>query len=818
MAQAGTVGSYGTFTIDAAGVWSYTANSAHDAFVGGTTYSDTFQVSSADGTTTSVTVNILGTNDAVVVSSLTITETQISFVAADPDSGLALASPFAAPFANPTIASAATTNLTPASQTAAVSGTLQVTDGSATANVIGLYLGTGSGDSFTAGSTSTAIYGFGGSDILKGGTAADFIFGGTGNDTINLASGDFVAGELIDGGADSDSIVLTNATTVDFTVGTVTNVEALTGSTGNDTVTLSALQLAGLGTVNLGSGTDTLNVVANGNISQLALATLSSIETGNLTGTSGTDSITLTGAQLDAILTGSGTINLGSGTGDTINLTSTSTDLNTLGATNASIQGVEAISAATAGAGVTITLSGQTEAFSITGSANADTITGGQGADTIAAGAGDDTINLANGHFVSGESIDGGANSDTIVLTNATTVDFTVGTVTNVEALTGSTGNDTVTLSALQLAGLGTVNLVSGTDTLNVVASGNISQLALAASLSNIDTGNLIGTAGTDSITLTGAQLNAILIGSGTINLGSGTGDTINLTSTSSDLNTLGATNASIQGVEAISAATAGAGVTITLSGQTEAFSITGSANADTITGGQGADTIAAGSGNDTINLANGHFVSGELIDGGANSDTIVLTNATTVDFTVGTVTNVEALTGSIGNDTVTLSALQLAGLGTVDLGSGSFITDTLNVVANGDISSLTLATMSNIEIGNLIGTAGTDSITLTGAQLNAILIGSGTINLGSGTGDTINLTSTSSDLNTLGATNASIQGVEAISAATAGAGVTITLSGQTEAFSITGSANADTITGGTGRRHDRGGWRRRHHQCGYIR
>ena len=72
VAQAGTAGSYGTFTIDAAGVWSYTANSAHDAFVAGTTYSDTFQVASADGTTTSVTVNILGTNDAAVLSSATV--------------------------------------------------------------------------------------------------------------------------------------------------------------------------------------------------------------------------------------------------------------------------------------------------------------------------------------------------------------------------------------------------------------------------------------------------------------------------------------------------------------------------------------------------------------------------------------------------------------------------------------------------------------------------------------------------------------------------------------------------------------------------
>ena len=68
MAQAGTAGSYGTFAIDSAGAWTYTASSAHNEFVAGTTYTDTFTVASADGTTTSVTINILGTNDAAVLS------------------------------------------------------------------------------------------------------------------------------------------------------------------------------------------------------------------------------------------------------------------------------------------------------------------------------------------------------------------------------------------------------------------------------------------------------------------------------------------------------------------------------------------------------------------------------------------------------------------------------------------------------------------------------------------------------------------------------------------------------------------------------
>jgi hypothetical protein len=285
---------------------------------------------------------------------------------------------------------------------------------------------------------------------------------------------------------------------VDFTVGTVTNVEALTGSTGNDTVTLSALQLAGFGTVNLGSGfTDTLNVVGNGDISQLALATMSNIDTGNLTGTTGTDSITLTGAQLNAILTGSGTINLGSGTGDTINLTSTSSELNTLGATNASIQGMEAISAATAGAGATITLSGQTEAFSITGGSFADTIAGGTGADTIVAGAGADIISVGTsddnvrdvvrftaatdyGDTVSNFDVTGtGAQVDVVQFTGALNTLFD--DVTNDDTFTFASGNginndnaavNLNTVEALYLGGtnnegvanasLGSASLVAG--------------------------------------------------------------------------------------------------------------------------------------------------------------------------------------------------------------------------------------------------------------------------------------------------------------------------------------------------------------------
>jgi Ca2+-binding RTX toxin-like protein len=139
---------------------------------------------------------------------------------------------------------------------------------------------------------------------------------------------------------------------------------------------------------------------------------------------------------------------------------------------------------------------------------------------------------------------------------------------------------------------------------------------------------------------LTGSQLDSILVGSGTINLGAGS-DTINLKSTSADLNNLGATDASIQSVDVISAAAAGSGVTITLSGQSENFTIAGGSGADTIVGGDGADKIIGNGGGDTLT---GH--------GGANT----YTYNTTSDSLPGTY---DTITDFLhGQDQIDLSAL----------------------------------------------------------------------------------------------------------------------------------------------------------------
>ena len=64
--QNGTAGTYGKFSVAADGAWSYVANAAYDELKVGEHLSETFTVLAADGTSTSVTVTINGTNDAPV--------------------------------------------------------------------------------------------------------------------------------------------------------------------------------------------------------------------------------------------------------------------------------------------------------------------------------------------------------------------------------------------------------------------------------------------------------------------------------------------------------------------------------------------------------------------------------------------------------------------------------------------------------------------------------------------------------------------------------------------------------------------------------
>ena len=456
-------------------------------------------------------------------------------------------------------------------------------------------------------------------------------------------------------------------------------------------------------------------------------------ELGRISGSGVDDTLKVTGAQLDAILNGGASvIDFGTGT-DTIILTSTSNDLNNLGAgADTTIDGVETISAAgaTGTAGVVIYLNGQNDNFTIIGSDNSDTITGGSGADSITGGAGadtlvggtgDDTFYVGNDDITDGDSMFGGGGTDSIVLSTATgtTVDLYKADV-SMNALIGSDGADIVTMSATQWRNFNSsIDLRGGADVLNIRVSGteDFTLDTTIVPVVSVKTGSLIGsTTVDDSVTLSGEQLDAIIIGTeGRIDLGDTLDtDTLTLSSTATStavtqkLFELGSTNdARIDGVEVISvAATVTTAVTISMSAQTEAFTINGGGAGDAITGGAGADTINGGAGDDEItggagtdslnggagddeitggagadiilgdvgddiiNIGVGEFVLNDSIDGGGNAatgtrDEIVLTNtaAASFDFSIGSITSVETLTGSGSNDTVTISADAMDGV-----------------------------------------------------------------------------------------------------------------------------------------------------------
>jgi len=679
------------------------------------------------------------------------------------------------------------------------------------------------------------IFGGFGNDQITGGADQDAINSGEGNDIINLANGDFVAGESIDGGAATDELILTNATTVDFTTGTLANLETLTGSTGDDDITIEIDVLDQFATADLAGGTDTVRTLIDGAYDAIVngVPTVTNAENGFLVGSANADTLTASGTDIDNLVYGAGTIDFGGNT-DIINLTSTSANLNTLGLTDGSIIGLEEINASTAAAGVVIRMQNQSENFTITGSGNNDSLDGGNGDDTINGGDGIDSIRgrggadimdggngndrfiLVNGDFAAGESIDGGADTDEIEFLNATTVDFTTGTLSNVETLTGSTGNDDVTYDIETALAFTTIDLDGGVDNSRVQVNGVVDVTALGTpTVTNVENGFLLGSNTVDNLTISGAQLDSLVYGAGTINMGSGA-DTLNLTSTSANLNTLGATDLDITALERINASTAAGSVTLTLTGQTEGFLITGSANGDILTlgtgddtinagigddvinAGNGADNISAGNGNDTINLSNNHFNAGESIDGGADTDELILTNATTVDFTVGTLTDLENLTGSTGNDNVTLSIAQFFAFDAIDYAGGTD-SQIIDVSGVNDVTALTTPTVTNLEGSALLFSAGVDDLTITGTQLDTLTDGATSIDALGGA-DALRITTTSVNLNTLGSgADGNIANLEEIDASGATAAVEISMSAQTEAFTLNGGTFADTITGGSG-------------------
>ncbi|MBS0246862.1 MAG: VCBS repeat-containing protein [Proteobacteria bacterium] len=455
----------------------------------------------------------------------------------------------------------------------------------------------------------------------------------------------------------------------------------------DDHVTYSAAAWAMLSSIDLGGGTNTLDVTGNSDISAHGTPALSHIATGNLVGTGGDDAVTLTGAQLDAIIVGNGTIDLGAGTHDTINLTSTSADLNTLGATDVSVSNVEAISAAPASAGVTIDLHGQSEGFTITGSGFADTLTGGLGVDTIVGGAGNDVITGGGG----ADNMTGGSGADTFVI--GAVSDLVAGEIINGTA-------DASTIDTLRLDAAGTYNLTTFTTITNIDEI-----------LFNQDAAGFIVSVNPSVVATADANGDGNLGGYGDILFDSAVAMTHGVTINTSGMNS--------NFIHVIGTNLGGDDI---LNGNGGADIIDGGAGNDVIFAGLGADVLTGGYGADTFKYSNAGQLSGDTIDGTLESgtlDTLRFDAAGTFNLATATISHIDQVTFNANSSGFNLTVTD-AQVSTADA-NGDGTTDDMAVNAS--------LTMSNGVTINASGLTGTNHIIVDGANLG----GNDTITGGAG-------------------------------------------------------------------------------------
>ncbi|MGE4550931.1 MAG: calcium-binding protein [Opitutales bacterium] len=450
------------------------------------------------------------------------------------------------------------------------------------------------------------------------------------------------------------------------------------------------------------------------------------------------------------------------------------------------------ITAATDALVTTIDASAFTAALTLsaaTGYANA-TITGGSGADVITAaptgnanlslGAGNDSVDFDATLNVL-DVVDGGAGTDTVIVSAGFTSPTVVGGLSNFEILKLD-GAATITLAgninpttfdfttttdqilnlndgytnatAITLSGDGGGDKVVNSANVTLTVTGYVGDFAAGTTLT--------GGTGTDTLSM----LNAV-DGAAAVLTGNTTGfETIVITDVTAGADatlTTGAYNLGVGKTYTITASSLDAGEDLTLTGtaSVSAFNAVTGAGADTIVLGTGADTLDAGSGHDVITGTAGN----NLITAGDGNDTV----------TIGT--GISSVDGGAGNDTI-VGGANFATNDTLDGGAG---TDTLTIGAN--ITSHTqVAGASNLEV---IAPAGGEDITLTGS-----LGGATTFNFGN-EGDNILTTSTGWTADTIVLLTGDDTNADQVINS---ANVTLTVKGVGHNFDT-----ATIITGGTG-------------------
>ncbi|WP_158268449.1 calcium-binding protein [Limnohabitans sp. Hippo4] len=551
-----------------------------------------------------------------------------------------------------------------------------------------------------------------------------------------------------------------------------------TANTGLDTHTLLAYDTEGVSGGNLGS------VVLKGLFGGSAIKGIVTLTapgpvSPNLTLTGTSSNETLTGGVGDDTLSGLGGVDnlLGAGGNDIFNVTNTADDGNDIidGGTgndtiavaagqaivfatvDANITNVEYV---TLGAGASVTLTGQTEGFNITGNTGNETVVGGAGNDTISTGAGNDTVNGGAG----ADLLTGGAGADALDVGIDAVVDTVLLSVT-ADSYVGSIVSGTTNLSAsvdvvsnlavgdqIDLRALGLNASING-----AAVNTNLAAVS-AAGTWGLVVGNYVGGVFTQN---TGAETHTLLV----YDIDGVAGGSLGAVVLSGLFD-----GSAVNGLITLAAIT---GLALIDSGGND--NLTGGAGNDTLTGGVGTDNLVGGAGNDIFYVTNTADDGGDTVNGGlGTNDSIVVATAQTIVF------------AAVDNN--------IRGVEFVTLGSGASVTLTgqtegFNITASSGNETVVGSDGPDI----MTGGTGTDNLSggLGDDVFNVISSDGGDTLQGDGGNDTIVVGAAES---VTFSNDARITGIENI---TLGAGSSVTLTGQTEAFTITGGEGNQTIYGG---------------------
>ncbi|CAH9067825.1 hypothetical protein PSECIP111951_03909 [Pseudoalteromonas holothuriae] len=579
---------------------------------------------------------------------------------------------------------------------------------------------------------------------------------GTGDNQFTIASAN--GDQSLTGDADIETYVL--GTAMSFTL--ASGSQNVTGSTGNDTVNVAALTATG--TLNGGTGTNTLQASSGANISGATLSAFSS-----LTLASGA-SVTMTEAQHDifSTITAPGT--------ETITISS-STD----GLTGGSVVESYILSSAN-----TFTLG--TAGQNLTGSTGNDTVNVGALAatGTLAGGNGTDTLSVGNTGSIAGATLSG---------------------FENLSVASGGTAS----VAASQLSSFSGTISGSGTETLTISGDGNFSTVSAIENytLSDDSTNARTVTISAAGHSVTGSvSSDAVTFDIGTLTYtGTITGENTvaDTLSMGNGANITGATVSNVTNLTLASGATVNMTAsqhsdftgTITAPGS-ESINITGDGNITTLTGiesynigddstntrtiniSSSTTSVSATSGSDAITFSVGsNTYTGSL--SGEPSVADVVSASDGADVTGGGFFNIGSLTLTSGA-TVAIDSANISNFSNAITGSGG--TEVLKLMDGGTFNFAN-TTVSSVE-GIALGTDSIFNITLTD-NFNA-------------NGQSVTVTNTTgSDISADQTINASAFASDVLVISATDLGGSDTITGGSGADTIRPGAGTDTMTGNDG-------------------